>query len=114
MIDATEVPEIKKEFYQWVQEFDVFLSATEDNFDASKWDKTCIWSVVWDEESSIICGYINNDSSLEFPVIGYFVSKKPWVEENQDTGIKSSVFVACPACQGEYEAAETCVECDGD
>ncbi len=116
MSSQEEIQIQEARFNEWVKEYEVYEHLPEDELEVSAENKPFIWSEFQnDDETYIAPGYTEADPDLRMPVVGYFLSRIPH-PETQDDFVISSVLLDCPECEamGENEDGDECDTCSGD
>lgn len=121
MSTSEEVELEKSKFDQWREEFEVHQDFPEDLFNREDFEEKFIWTELQDEVNAyswLVTGYEKYDPSSRCPVVGYFVSTKPWVgESGRVTDVITSMMLDCSACQDswdEEDGSDDCEECFGE
>lgn len=108
-----EVNAAKEIFTTWVRRYGVHSDYPADEFAPSEFDAQKVWTEVWDDGGMILAGYQAPSDNLKFPVIGYYVSEKPFDSEHGNfINVSTSLLFPCKDCG--YEINFECDGCGGE
>jgi hypothetical protein len=108
----------EKRFLDWAQKYEVYKTVADDGLMLTDEMRPFVWTEFQnDDESYIAIGYTESNPDLRMPVVGYFLSKKPYPKnEDEYEFVLSSSLIDCEDCEatGEDENGEECSTCLGD
>jgi hypothetical protein len=103
---------------QWVSEYEVHETFAEDEFDIETAEGAYVWTEFQNEDESFVDGgYVASNSDLRMPVVGYYVSRKPWPTNQESSDfVLTSMLLDCDDCEamGEDDDGDECEACLGD
>jgi hypothetical protein len=118
MSSKEEIAIAKEKFTEWVDAFGVYQTMPDDQLKVTEEIKPFVWTEFMnDNESFVSPGYTEANQDLRMPVVGYFLSKVPFPQDNAaDHLVMVSMLLDCSDCEGmgEDEDGEECETCDGD
>lgn len=105
-------------FLKWAKKYQVFKTVPDYEFELTDEIRPFVWTEFQnDDESFINIGFTEANPDLRMPVVGYYISKKPCPQNDDDYEIVlSSVLIDCQDCEGvgEDENGDECSTCHGD
>lgn len=118
MSSKEEIALAKQKFTDWVKAFGVYETMADDELEVTDEIQPFVWTEFMnDNESFVAPGYTEADQGLRMPVVGYFLSKVPYPEDDaSDHLVMISMLLDCSDCEGmgEDEDGEECETCMGD
>lgn len=119
MTTKAEIAKLEKAFASWVKKYEVYSTlSTEEYIQIRDMDENYVWSEYQsDSEIYLTTGMQDPEEELQIPLVGYWLSKKPWTGEPLKwIDVFSSVQLQCKKCfgAGEDDEGDACQKCYGD
>ena len=118
MSSNEEITLAQRKFTNWVKDFEVYKTMAEDELEVSPEIKPFVWTEFQnDDECFVSPGYTKADPDLRMPVVGYFLSRLPALDDGDDYEVVSTEMrLDCSDCFGEGEGddGDECESCAGE